>query len=92
MIEQEPSHVGTMGWAMIGAFVIAWDIMAPETLSGAVDRALDHPIGRIAAIGGVAVTGAHLLNLLPDQYDPFVKTFSVLDKARHSMPLVVRSS
>jgi len=76
------SHIGTVGWACIGAFVVAWDVYAPETLSGAVDRALEHPVGKYAAIGGVAVTGAHLLNLLPEQVDPFVQSFRLLDNVR----------
>lgn len=84
--ELEPTpdapHHGTVGWGLLAAGVLAWDIFAPETLSSAVDRALEHPRGRYAAIGGVAVTSAHLLNLLPERYDPFVRLFDVVNKAR----------
>lgn len=66
-------HAGTVGWIAIAAGVAAFDYFAPETLSHAVDRALERPYGRYAAIGGVAITAAHLLNLIPDQYDPFLK-------------------
>lgn len=76
---------GTYGWAILAGFVIAWDVLAPETLSGAVDRALEHPVGKYAAIGGVAVTGAHLLNVLPERIDPFVRAFDLLDKVRDAV-------
>ena len=48
-----------------------WDIYSPQTLSSGVDRYLEHPVKRIAAIGAVALTSAHLLNLLPEKYDAF---------------------
>lgn len=80
--EIEPSHSGTTGWAILGGFVLAWDVFARETLSSAVDRALERPVGRYVAIGSVALTGAHLLNLLPERYDPFVQTFEALNRIR----------
>lgn len=84
-VKNPESHSGTVGWACLAGFVLAWDVLAPETLSGAVDRALDHPVGRIVAIGGVAVTGAHLLNVLPEAYDPFVQGFNLLDNVRQNL-------
>lgn len=71
-MEKHESHAGTYGWIALAAGVAAFDYLAPETLSHAVDRALERPYGRIAAIGAVAVTAAHLLNLIPREYDPFV--------------------
>lgn len=59
---------GTLGWGILIGGVLAWDILAPETLSGAVDRALDkHPLLTTLAIG---TTALHLLNVLPEQIDP----------------------
>lgn len=84
-MKRPESHAGTYGWIALGAYVLAWDIVAPETLSGAVDRALDHPVGRIAAIGGVAIVGAHLLNVIPEQYDPLVQGFRFLDDVRQKL-------
>jgi len=78
-----PEKSGTIGWGCIGAFVLAWDVFAPETLSGAVDRALEHKTGKYLAIGAVAVTGAHLLNLIPEEIDPFTRAFSVLERVRY---------
>lgn len=68
-------HAGTYGWAALALGVLVFDRYAPETLSHAVDRALERPHGRYAAIGGIVITAAHLLNIIPDQYDPFVRIF-----------------
>ncbi|UOF77999.1 hypothetical protein [Caudoviricetes sp.] len=70
-MERNESHAGTYGWVALAAGVAAFDYFAPETLSHAVDRALERPMGRYAAIGAVAITAAHLLNLIPKEYDPF---------------------
>lgn len=70
-MERRDSHAGTIGWIGIAAGVAAFDYLSPETLSSAVDRALESPRGRYAAIGAVALTAAHLLNIIPEQYDPF---------------------
>lgn len=69
---------GDYGWIGLTAGVIAFDALAPETLSGAVDRYLERPIGRIVAIGAIAVTGAHLMNLLPERLDPIHQGFDLL--------------
>ena len=70
-MERGESHAGTYGWVALAAGVAAFDYFAPETLSSAVDRALECPRARYMAIGAVAVTAAHLLNLLPESIDPF---------------------
>lgn len=63
----------TKAWIGLGAYVAGYDILAPkgETLSEGVDRALEHPTLRYAAIVGIGVTAAHLVNVLPEKYDPF---------------------
>lgn len=71
---ERPHHSTKYAWAAIGSFVLAWDVLAPETLSHGVDRALEHsPVARAAALGGIAITAAHLANLLPEQIDPFTR-------------------
>lgn len=70
-MEKGESHIGTAGWVALAAGVAAFDYYMPETLSHAVDRALERPRARYMAIGAVAVTAAHLLNLIPEQLDPF---------------------
>jgi hypothetical protein len=62
------SKAGTYGWALLGIGVLAWDILAPETLSSAADRALEHPVGKYVALGATALVGAHVVNLF-DNYD-----------------------
>lgn len=82
---ESESHIGTLGWGIVAGFVVAWDVLAPETLSHAVDRALERPIGKYAAIGAVAVTGAHLLNVLPESIDPFPKALHFLEEVRDAV-------
>lgn len=70
MEKREGSTAGTYGWISLATAVAIWDIYAPETLSHAVDRALDHKYMKYIAwgIGGI-VTG-HCLNVLPNAVDP----------------------
>lgn len=52
-------------------YIAAWDYSMPESLTHGFERARNHPVGRVLALGTLAVTSAHLLDLLPHQYDPF---------------------
>lgn len=62
-------------WVGLAAGVAAYDILCPEgeTMSEQYDRWLDNPRAKYLAIGAVAVTAAHLLNVIPEQYDPFTR-------------------
>lgn len=62
----------TKAWLGLGAYVALYDIFAPqgETLSEGMDRALEHNKCRYIALGGIAVTAAHLANVIPQKYDP----------------------
>ncbi len=86
MNSEKESHAGTIAWAVVGTFVVAWDLTAPESMSQAVDRALEHPVGKYAAIGAVALTGAHLLNLYQhfdiEHLDPFRVAANTLEYVR----------
>lgn len=68
-----PETYGKAGWAGLAAGVVLFDIMSPESLTAAFERARDHDnaLIRTAAIGGVAITAAHLMGWLPRQTDPF---------------------
>ena len=58
-------------WLALGAGVAAYEIACPsgETLSEGVDRMIEkHPI---LTLGTIAITAAHLMNLLPEKIDPF---------------------
>lgn len=80
----ERSKAGTLGWAVLGGFVLGWDLFAPETLSSAVDRALETRMGKVASTAGVLVVGAHLLNVFDNLGvpDPITSGFDVLAKVR----------
>jgi len=56
---------------MIGAFALWWDATREDTLSNGVDRALENPYTRYLAIGAVALTALHLVNVLPQKADPY---------------------
>lgn len=56
-------ETATIGWGLLLTGVALWDTCASQTLSSGYDRYLEHPIKKLAAIGAVAVVGAHLLNV-----------------------------
>ena len=58
-------------WCALATLVAGYEFAAPEgqLLSQAVDRWLQrHPVATYAA---VAVTAAHLVNLIPERVDPY---------------------
>lgn len=63
------SKCGTIGWGLLAAGVIAWDVLAPETLSHAVDRALEHKTMRYVAWGVGGIVTAHLFNVVKEEHD-----------------------
>ncbi len=68
------SHAGDYFWGAVVVGTVAFDILSPETASNAMDRYLQHPTGKILAIGAVAITAFHLLNVFDhyhlEKYDP----------------------
>lgn len=78
---------GTHGWIGLGAVIVAWELRGPELLSEAVDRALARGgAPRALTVAAVVLTGAHLLNALPNWADPWHLAgrlvFRPIDKAR----------
>lgn len=70
-MEMKPA---TIAWLGVGAGIAAYEVLCPkgETLSEGVDRVMEHsPAARVAALGAIAVTAAHLGNLIPQKYDPY---------------------
>lgn len=69
----ERPRPSTVAWCGLAAGVAAYDAFCPpnETLSEGVDRALERRTGKVLALGAIAVTAAHLANLLPERVDPF---------------------
>ena len=58
-------HSGAIAWGVLASAISLYEATCPDgqLLSESVDRALERPVGRYLAIGAVAVTGAHLLNI-----------------------------
>lgn len=77
---EKPANIA---WIALVAGVAAFDYFAPETLSEAFDRALERPVGRFFAMGAVAITGAHLLNVLPKRVDPL---HQLAERVHHGHP------
>lgn len=66
-------NAGLIGWAVVGAAIIATEILSPETLSTASDRLLSGEYGKWTQRAwqvGSAVLFAHTMNLLPEKIDP----------------------
>jgi hypothetical protein len=74
MKEHFEKHAAEYAWIGLAAYVVAADILLPETLSSAVDRALDHPTMKYVAYGIGGVVAGHLFNILPEKFDPIHKS------------------
>jgi len=72
------SKFGTVGWIGLGVYVATFDALAPETLSHAVDRALEHPIGKVAVPLAIGTVAGHLMNVFPESIDPITRTVGFL--------------
>lgn len=77
-----PELTAKRGWLAIGLGVLAYELACPkgELLSEGVDRALEKQ--KLLTIGAVAITSAHLLNLLPEQVDPFSQFIKHIKSSR----------
>lgn len=65
------TNIGALGWGCIGAFAVAWDLFAEQTLSNFAHERIQDPRTRYLALGAVAVTAIHLTR--PESlrmYDP----------------------
>lgn len=66
-----PQSQAGKAWLAVGAAVTAYEFLCDEgqTLSEGVDRAIEkHPI---LTLGAIAVTSAHLANVLSPRVDPY---------------------
>jgi len=70
--EDSARLIGHLGWAALAAGVIAWDVLAEETLSSAFRRGLDNNHLRPLVVGAWALTTCHLMGVLPERVDPFL--------------------
>lgn len=68
------TNLGAVGWATIGAFVIAWDCFAEQTLSNFAHERVADPRTRALALGAITITAVHLAR--PQslrKYDPITR-------------------
>lgn len=63
-------RTSTKGWLGLAAYVAAWDLLAPETLSVGFADAVHHPRRRWQVLAAWAFITAHLFCVLPPQVDP----------------------
>lgn len=73
---------GLIKWCALGACIAVLEYIGEESLTNAYNRCLTHSIGRYVALGGLAVTGAHLLGVMPREIDPYYMVDSVINKLR----------
>lgn len=62
---------GLVKWGILGAAIVALEYVGEESLTHAFGRAREHSVGRFVAVGALAVTAAHLMDIIPHQYDPY---------------------
>lgn len=78
-----PELTAKRAWIGIGVGVVAYEIAAPpnELLSEGADRTLQkYPYLTRAAIG---LTALHLMNAIPEKYDPLHQGFKALKRHRN---------
>ena len=60
------SRAGTWGWVALAAGVLAWDLLAHETLTAAFRRAHGHPASLVAVGVAWGLLTGHLFGVLGD--------------------------
>jgi hypothetical protein len=73
------NHPG-YGWLAVGVLVAVADVTGERTMSDTFRMAARHPVIGPAVIAGWGVLTAHLFGLVPPQYDPIHRGFSLLMK------------
>jgi len=77
-------NAGLAGWAIVGATILAVEVLSPQTLSTASDRILEGRYGRLTRAAwqiGSTVLFAHTLNLIPEKIDPIHQVVGrIIDK------------
>ena len=70
---------GNKAWLGLGIYLAVVELLAPpgETLSEAMDEWLQRHPGKALSHILVGVTAAHLVNLIPQRYDPIHQVFSL---------------
>jgi hypothetical protein len=68
---------GHKAWIGLGIYLAIVEMFAPpgETLSEAMDDWLQNNPGKALSYAGVGVTALHLVNFIPQQFDPIHRMF-----------------
>lgn len=69
---------GSSAWLALVAGVLAWDALAPETMSAAFRSARSTPARRIMVDMAWVTLTAHLYDVLPERADPLVLAVKAL--------------
>ena len=78
---------GLIGWGLVAGAVGVWDTMNQQTMTESFQDALEDPVKKYLALGGMAITCAHLLDVIPHQIDPFhVLTSNIGKLATEGLP------
>jgi len=69
---------GNQAWVGLGIYLAVVELLAPpgETLSEAMDSWLERHPGKALCYMAVGVTALHLVNAIPQRYDPIHQAFS----------------
>jgi hypothetical protein len=62
---------GVVKWGILAGTILALEVVGQETLTGACYRALEHKVGRYVVPFALGFTAAHLLDVIPDEIDPY---------------------
>lgn len=68
-------------WLAGGLAMGAYEAFCPpgETLSEGLDPLVEHPVWRYVIGAAIGVTALHLMNLIPEELDPFTKALAWKD-------------
>ncbi len=68
---ERPKH-STIAWSVLATSVFAYDYLCPEgeMLSEACDNMIERPLTRALLYGAVGGVALHLVNAIPEEYDP----------------------
>jgi len=81
-VTRNTTHRGSWGWLGLAASVVVFDVFSEESLSHAFTRGMENKYSRPIVLGVLAVTAAHLLDLMPENIDP-LDTLTRYAGARH---------
>ena len=71
---------GVQKWVALGCCIATLEFIGDETLTHAFQRGLDNEKVQYLCLGGLALTGLHLLDVLPREIDPYYKIADAVER------------